>query len=72
MNRLEQYLAETLRDPVESMNRLQEAGIISDEAVHAGDVADADCQAAIAFLRTGTGARRSEIEDGRSSQGELL
>jgi hypothetical protein len=48
---LELYLASTGLDPYESMNALQEHNIISDLCVTAADVADADCQRAVEFLR---------------------
>lgn len=50
MNRLTAYLREHGINEVSAMNRLQDHGIISDNAVHASDVADCDAEAAIEFL----------------------
>ncbi len=51
MNALEQYILDHHLDPLLAMNLLQEHGIVSDNAIWAGDVAAADHAAAIAFLR---------------------
>jgi len=50
MNSLELHLREKKLNEIDSMNALQEAGIISDLCVFACDVAESDCTAAIAFL----------------------
>ncbi len=50
MTLLEQFLASTELDPTQAMNALQECGIVSDNAVTAADVADADFPAAREFL----------------------
>lgn len=39
MNPLEQYLLRNSLDPIQAMNSLQAAGLISDNAVWAADVA---------------------------------
>lgn len=40
-------------DEIQSMNSLQDAAIVSNNCVGDGDVAEADCTAAIAFLTFG-------------------
>jgi hypothetical protein len=50
MNSLETHLRAKSLNEIESMNALQDAGIISDLCVFACDVAESDCTAAIAFL----------------------
>ena len=50
MNSLEQHLRAKSLNEIDSMNALQDAGIISDLCVFACDVAECDCTAAIAFL----------------------
>lgn len=50
MNLLEQWIKKNDKFDDVTMNRLQEAGIVSDEAIHASDVADSDCEKAIRFL----------------------
>ena len=50
MNSLETYIRSKSLNEIESMNALQDAGVISDLCVFACDVAEADCTAAIAFL----------------------
>lgn len=52
MNPLEQYLLRNNLDPIQAMNSLQSAGIISDNAVMAADVAEADVYRAIDYLAT--------------------
>lgn len=51
MNDLEKYLLSKRISPVEAMNRLQDFGIVSDNAVWPADVADVDCERAIKFLQ---------------------
>ena len=51
MNALKQWIEDGWRDEVEVMNRLQEAGIVSDNAVTALDVCKEDVEKAIRFLR---------------------
>lgn len=54
MNALEEYLAASRLDPIAAMNQLQDAGIISDNCVSAGDVADGekgDCLRAVKWLK---------------------
>jgi len=50
VNTLEHHLRAKSLNEIESMNALQDAGIVSDLAVFACDVAECDCTAAIAFL----------------------
>lgn len=50
MNSLEKHLSGKGLDEIQSMNALQDAGIVSDNCVLAQDVAECDCTAAIAFL----------------------
>jgi len=50
MNSLEQHLRAKSLNEIDSMNALQDAGVISDLCVFACDVAESDCTAAIAFL----------------------
>lgn len=50
MNLLEQWIEYGDDDPVNTMNTLQAHGIVSDNAMMPGDVADQDCAAAVAFL----------------------
>lgn len=50
MNLLEQYLIMAKLDPIDAMNQLQDAGIISDNCVWPQDVATGDCVKAIQFL----------------------
>jgi len=50
MNSLETHLRAKSLNEIDSMNALQDAGIISDLCVFACDVSEADCTAAIAFL----------------------
>lgn len=50
MTLLEQFLASTNMDPTQAMNALQECGIVSDNAITAADVADADFIKARDFL----------------------
>jgi len=50
MNSLEQHLRAKKLNEIEAMNALQDAGIVSDLAVFACDVAECDCTSAIAFL----------------------
>lgn len=50
MNSLEQHIHAKSLNEIESMNALQDAGIVSDLCVFACDVAEVDCTAAIAFL----------------------
>lgn len=52
MNTLEQYISTYQLNEVQIMNYLQGAGMISDNAVHASDVAEADCESACQFLST--------------------
>lgn len=51
MNTLETFLAESGRDEVTAMDDLQNGGIVSDLCVNARDVAEADCPAAVSFLK---------------------
>jgi hypothetical protein len=51
---LKQFIAESGLSECEAMNRLQNHGIVSDEAVWADDVAPSDHDRAIAFLRRAT------------------
>ena len=50
MNNLEKAIAGFRLDPVDAMNRLQDAGVVSDNSVHACDVAPSDCGRAVDFL----------------------
>jgi len=50
MNNLEKAIAGFRLDPVDAMNRLQDAGVVSDNAIHACDVAPGDCGRAVDFL----------------------
>jgi hypothetical protein len=52
MNALEQHIIDAGLCPIAAMNVLQDHGIVSDNAVWAGDVAAADHERAIAFLKT--------------------
>lgn len=49
-NQLENFVANNQLDPVATMNRLQGAGVVSDLCVAVGEVAPADCAAAVAWL----------------------
>lgn len=49
-NQLENFVSNNRIDPVETMNRLQGAGVVSDLCVTLADVAPADCAAAVAWL----------------------
>lgn len=51
MNPLESYLKTNNLDPMTTMNRLQDAGIVSDNCVTPRDVAEADCGRAVDYLR---------------------
>lgn len=51
MNSLQKHLKG--ENEISAMNRLTEAGIISDNCVLAADVAEVDCERAIWFLRGG-------------------
>lgn len=51
MNSLQDYLAGVGADEAKAMDALQDAGIISDNCVWARDVAEADCPAAVEFLK---------------------
>jgi hypothetical protein len=57
MTTLEQYLSEPCNfwKEVDALNALQKHGIISDNCVHARDVAETDAPRAIAWLRENTG-----------------
>ena len=52
MNALEQWIANSpfKGQEIELLNLLQQNGIVSDNCVHAADVADADRERAITFL----------------------
>ena len=50
MNNLEKAIAGFRLDPVEAMNKLQDAGVVSDNAVLASDVAVENCSTAVDFL----------------------
>lgn len=50
MNALESFLAESGMDETKAMNDLQDAAMISDNAVNACDVANVDCLRAVKFL----------------------
>lgn len=52
MSTLEKYVLKNLLDPVKVMNALMDAGLISDNCIAIGDVADADCARAIEWLDT--------------------
>lgn len=52
MNLLQEFIIETGSDEIQSMNELQDSGIISDNCVESADVADADCERAVDFLNT--------------------
>lgn len=52
MNRLVHFIFEKSLDEIQAMNSLQGAGIVSDNALWAKDVAEAEWDAAISFLRT--------------------
>lgn len=51
MNSLELYIQKHGLDPVATMNRLTDAGIISDNCVNASDVASIDCFHACLWLQ---------------------
>lgn len=51
MNPLRLYLLIHRIDACAAMNLLQDRGIVSDNAIEAGDVAREDCAAAIEFLK---------------------
>lgn len=59
-NALECYLFATGRSEREAMNALQLHGVISDNCVTAADVADSDCDRAIAFLSSTRPSQRGE------------
>lgn len=48
--RLENFITNNQLDPVATMNRLQGAGVISDNCITAQDVAAVDCLVAITWL----------------------
>lgn len=50
MTSLEHHIASLGLDPCEVMDALQDAGIISDNAIHARDVANTDQWRAIVFI----------------------
>jgi len=50
MSALEKWLFDNGFDDVKAMNHLQGAGIVSDNAISAGDVADVDCPKAVAYI----------------------
>jgi hypothetical protein len=50
MNSFENHIRLKRLNEIESMNALQDAGIVSDNCVLACDVAESDCTQAIAFL----------------------
>lgn len=50
MTKLTEYIMENDLDHDKAMNALQNAGVISDNAVTSEQVADADCQKAIETL----------------------
>lgn len=52
MSTLEKYVRKNLLDPVKVMNALMDAGLISDNCIAIGDVADVDCARAIEWLDT--------------------
>ena len=49
-NKIENFLANNRLDPIDAMNRLQSAGIVADNCVHAADVAKVDAERAVAWL----------------------
>jgi hypothetical protein len=49
-NSLENFIEKNGMNPEKAMNVLQRAGIVSDNAIFAGDVAEADFTAAKKFL----------------------
>lgn len=51
MNSLEQLIAASHMDEFAVLNRLDEAGLISNHCVRAMDVADADCKRAVKWLK---------------------
>lgn len=57
MNALESFLAESGMDETKVMNDLQDAAMISDNAVMACDVANVDCLRAVKFLIMEDGLR---------------
>lgn len=50
MNALEIYLEQNGLDRIQAMNHLQQFGVVSDNAVFASDVTDADCKRAVVWL----------------------
>lgn len=50
MNDLEQYISRHKLDTVDTMNRLQSDGIVSDNCVLARDVHPTDCEYAVWWL----------------------
>jgi hypothetical protein len=50
-NVLETLLMTRNIDPHRAMNLLQEHGIVSDECIHASDVATSDCWRAVEWIR---------------------
>jgi hypothetical protein len=50
MNSLEAHIRAKSLNEIDSMNALQDAGVVSDLCIFACDVAESDCTAAIAFL----------------------
>ncbi len=57
MNALETFLAESGMDETKAMNQLQDATMISDNAIQARDVANVDCLRAVKFLLMEEGLR---------------
>jgi hypothetical protein len=51
MNPLTLYIASKGLDEITTMNRLTEAGIVSDNAVTSQDVATKDAEKAVAYLK---------------------
>ena len=50
VNNLEKAIDGFRLNPIEAMNKLQDAGVVSDNAVWASDVADKDCPTAVDYL----------------------
>ncbi|MES2367015.1 MAG: hypothetical protein V4563_14160 [Pseudomonadota bacterium] len=51
MNALEYYLMTSGMNDTAAMNKLQDAGVISDNCVHVSEVAYSDCEKAVAYLK---------------------
>lgn len=51
MNELEKHIEESWSDEIKTMNDLQDCGIVSDNAVRAGDVCAEDAKKAVEWLK---------------------